>query len=175
MKKHNGMRPQDVVILLKMMIFGNKQPTFSEIAASLQISAGELSVAMERNRVAGLVNPAKTQVNKLALREFLIYGLKYVFPPQVGYSARGIATAHSAPPVSKYIAEGQDTYVWAYYKGTRRGNSIIPLYDKIPQVVENDPDLYEYLALVDTLRVGKSREIEIATAELDKKMSSYGG
>jgi hypothetical protein len=59
MKKHNGMRPQDVVILLKMMIFGNKQPTFSEIAASLQISAGELSVAMERNRVAGLVNPAK--------------------------------------------------------------------------------------------------------------------
>jgi len=175
MKKHNGIRPQDVVILLKMMAFGDKQPVFSEIANSLQISAGEVSVAMERNRIAGLVNPAKTLVNKLALREFLIYGLKYVFPPQVGYSVRGIATAHSAPPVSNHIAEGRDIYVWPYYKGTRRGNSIVPLYEKIPQFIEDDTDLYEYLALVDTLRIGKNREIEIAVAELDKKMNNYGG
>jgi predicted transcriptional regulator len=175
MKKHNGMRPQDVVILLKMMTYGENTPVFSELAASLQISAGEVSEAMERNRMAGLVNPAKTQVNKLALREFLIYGLKYVFPPQIGASVRGIATAHSAPPVSNHIAEGRDVYVWSYYKGTRRGNSIVPLYDKIPQFIEEDPDLYEYLALVDTLRVGKNREVEIAMAELDKKMSGYGG
>jgi hypothetical protein len=139
----------------------------------MQISAAEVTGAMERNRIAGLVNPAKNRVNKLALREFLIYGLKYVFPPQVGYSTRGIATAHSAPPVSSHVIEGREIYVWAYFKGTRRGNSIMPLYDKIPKFIGSDPELYEYLTIVDTLRIGKKREIEIAIEELDKRMNDY--
>jgi hypothetical protein len=171
MKKHNGMCPQDVVILLKMLTRRDKPWLFSEIALSLQISAGEVSTAMERNRMAGLVNQAKNSVNRLALREFLIYGLKYVFPPQVGYSTRGIATAHSAPPVCSLIAKGNETYVWQYYKGTKRGNAILPLYDKIPLFIEQDTELYEYLSLVDVLRVGKQREIAIAIEEPDKRMT----
>jgi len=175
MKKHNGMRPQDVVIILKMITLRNANWTFSEIAAALEISEAEVSYAMERNKLAGLVSPDKTRVNKLALREFLIYGLKYVFPPQVGYSARGIATAHSAPPVNQYIAENNEHYVWSYYKGTKRGNTIVPLYDKIPKIVENQPDLYEFLIIIDTLRIGKKREIEIAINELDKRLNNDGG
>ena len=173
MKKHNGMRPQDVVILLKMMDLHNKDWTFAEIAKELQISEAEISYAMERNKVAGLVSPDKTKVNKLALREFLIYGIKYVFPPQLGHSARGIATAHSAPPVKEHIAEGNEHYVWAYYKGTKRGNTIVPLYAKIPKIVENQPDLYEFLTIIDTLRIGKKREVEIAIVELDKRLNGY--
>ncbi|GAB6120556.1 hypothetical protein [Dysgonomonas termitidis] len=174
MKKHNGMRPQDVVILLKILTFKGRPWTFSELASSLQISAGEVSTAMERNKEAGLVNPAKNRVNKLALREFLIHGLKYVFPPQAGHSTRGIATAHSAPPVSNHVVKGREIYVWAYYKGTRTGNSIVPLYDKIPKFIENDVELYEYLAIADTFRIGKKREVEVATMELDKRMNDYG-
>jgi len=173
MKKHNGMRPQDVVILLKMLICEDCPRTFGDLALELQISAAEVSCAMERNRLAGLVNPAKNQVNKLALREFLIYGLKYVFPPQLGHSTRGIATAHSAPPVSHHITEGRENYVWEYYKGTRTGNSIVPLYAKIPKFIEHDKELYEYLAIVDTFRVGKNREVDIAINELDKKLGLY--
>jgi len=174
MKKHNGMRPQDVVILLKILSCENHSWTFADIALSLQISASEVSEAMERNRLAGLVNPTKNQVNKLALREFLISGLKYVFPPQLGHSTRGIATAHSASPVSNYITEGRENYVWAFYKGTRTGNSIVPLYSKIPKFIESDKELYEYLTIIDTFRVGKKREIEIAVTELDKKLNLYG-
>jgi hypothetical protein len=170
MRKHNGMRPQDVVILLKMLTYQDRFWSFSEIALSLQISAAEVSTAMERNRMAGLVNQAKNSVNRLAVREFLVYGLKYVFPPQAGYVTRGIATAHSAPPVCYRIAEGNETYVWPYYKGTKRGSSIIPLYDKIPRFIEQDPALYEYLALVDVLRIGKRREVTIAVEELDKRI-----
>jgi hypothetical protein len=36
MRKHNGMRPQDIVILLKMMTFRNNDWKFSEIAGTLQ-------------------------------------------------------------------------------------------------------------------------------------------
>jgi len=171
MKRHNGMRPQDIVILLKMIALHDKKWTFAQIAEALQISESEVSYAMERNKLAGLVNPAKNRVNKLALRDFIIYGIKYVFPPQVGHSARGIATAHSAPPVNQYITEGDEHYIWSYYKGTKRGNTIVPLYDKIPKIVYNEPELYEFFAIIDTLRIGKKREVEIAIAELDKRLN----
>ena len=174
MRKHKGMRPHDIVILLKMLTLSNKNLTFSEIAQALQISESEVSYAMERNAIAGLVSTDKKRVNKLALRDFLICGLKYVFPPQPGSSTRGIATAHSAPPVNRRIVEGGENYVWKYYKGTRRGNSIVPLYDKIPKIVENQPELYGLLTILDTLRIGKKREIEIAIEELDKLLNSYG-
>ena len=152
----------------------DKNRTFAEISEALQISESEVSYAMERNAIAGLVSADKKRVNILALRDFLICGLKYVFPPQPGSSTRGIATAHSAAPVNQRIAESRENYVWKYYKGTRRGNSIVPLYDKIPKIVENQPELYEFLTIIDTLRIGKNREIEIAIEELDKRLSNYG-
>jgi len=174
MKKHNGMRPQDVVILLKMITLRNNEWTFSQISEHLLISESEISNAMERNKLAGLVSSDKKRVNKLALRDFLIFGIKYVFPPQPGYSDRGIATAHSAFPVNQHITRGIDNYVWKYYKGTKRGNTIVPLYEKIPKIIENQPDLYELLTIVDTLRIGKKREIEIAIKELDNRLNEYG-
>ena len=154
MKKHNGMRPQDVVILLKMITLHDRNWTFAEIANTLQISESEVSCAMDRNKLAGLVSPDKTTVNRLALRDFLIYGLKYVFPPQTGSSTRGIPTAHSTFPVNQHITESGENYVWKYYKGTKRGNSIVPLYDKIPKIIENQPELCEFLVIIDTLRIG---------------------
>ena len=155
------------------MLLSGRKWTFAEHASSLQISEAKVFFAMERSKLAGLVSPDKSRVNKLALREFLIYGLKYVFPPQVGHSARGIATAHSAPPVKEHITERNDHYVWAYYKGTKRGNTIVPLYAKIPGIVESQPELYHLLTLIDTLRIGKKREIEIAINELDKRINQY--
>lgn len=144
-----------------------------EMSSELQISLSEISGALERNRIAGLVNQSKKKVNTLALRDFLICGLKYVFPPQVGTSVRGIPTAHSASPVKEHIATGNDNYVWSYYKGTKKGFSVAPLYENIPKFIENDPELYEYLVIVDTLRVGKTREIGIAIEELDKRIKDY--
>ena len=171
MNKHNGMRPQDIVILLKMITLGDRKYSIIEMSDCLNISPSEISKAMERNVIAGLVSSDKTRVNKLALRDFLIYGLKYVFPPQPGSTTRGIATAHSAPPIHQYITENGENFVWKYYKGTRRGNSIVPLYDKIPKIVENQHELYEFLTIIDCLRIGKKREIQIAIKELDKKLN----
>ena len=171
--KHNGMRPQDVVILLKIMTYGKEYWRLTDLSKDLQISQSEVSNGLGRNHLAGLYNSGRRQVNTLSLREFLIYGLKYVFPPQLGTSARGIATAHSASPIKEQIAGGRDTYVWSYYKGTKRGSSIVPLYENIPKFIENDIELYEYLVIIDTLRIGKAREIEIAIQELDKRLKAY--
>jgi hypothetical protein len=173
MYKHNGMRPQDIVVLLKILTYGKNSWTLAEISKALHISLSEVSVTLERNRIAGLVNQSKKRVNILALRDFLIYGLKYVFPPQVGASVRGILTAHSASPIKEQITAGNDNYVWPYYKGNKRGFSITPLYENIPKFIESDPQLYEYLVIVDTLRVGKTREEEIAIKELTQRFNDY--
>lgn len=172
MEKHNGLRPQDVVILLKILTFSNNDWTLADIANPLKISISEVSGALERCRISGLVNQSKKKVNKLSFREFLIYGLKYVYPALIGAPVRGFATAHSALPVSAHITEGNEILVWANSKGTRRGNAVSPLYPTVPKIVESQPELYEYLTIVDTLRIGRAREIEAAIMELDKRLNA---
>ena len=56
MKKHNGMRPQDVVILLKKTTKDGKNLLNKDIATSLKISPSEVSEALERCRIAKLVD-----------------------------------------------------------------------------------------------------------------------
>ena len=145
-----------------------------DIASSLKISASEVSEALERCRIAKLVDRNKQKVNIMALEEFLIYGLKYVFPVQPDSVVRGVSTAFSASPIKEEISQGKEKYVWPYNKGTERGQGIEPLYKSVPEIVNSDTELYELLVIVDTLRIGKIREIEIATAELKKRFQEYG-
>lgn len=45
-----------------------------------------------------------------------------------------------------------------------------PLYKTVPMAVKMDPYLYEYLALVDAIRLGNAREVEVAINELEIKL-----
>lgn len=40
------------------------------------------------------------------------------------------------------------------------------MYKSVPEIVNDDAELYELLVIVDTLRIGKIREIEIAKVNL---------
>jgi len=173
-KKINGMRPQDIVVLLKKMTSSGKTMLNKDIAASLGISPAEISDAMERCRVAQLVDPTKSRVNTLALKDFLVYGLKYVFPIVPGSIIRGVPTAVSASPIKEQISQSADTYVWPYKKGNMRGQSVNPLYVTVPEAVTKDEEFYHLLVIVDTLRMGRMREREIAIVELDKAIERYG-
>lgn len=119
--------------------------------------------------MAGLIDSNKRRVNINSLKEFLIYGLKYVFPVKPGALARGILTAHSAFPINQHISS-KDFYVWPYAKGNQRGQAIEPLYKTVPAIIQEDPLFYELLVITDTLRVGRVREIKIAIKELDKRL-----
>ena len=93
MMKQGGMRPQDVVILLKKITAQGWGQTNKELTLSVGISQSEVSTPIECCCVSKLVSNDKSRVNVLALRDFLIFGLQYVFPAQPGYIVRGIATA----------------------------------------------------------------------------------
>jgi hypothetical protein len=166
------MRPQDIVILLKLIVINNDNWKNIDLAKSLQISASEISEALNRCRIAGLVDTQKRKVNINSFKEFLIYGLKYAFPAEPGAVVRGVATAHSAYPINEYIASGNDIYVWPYAKGTQRGQAIEPLYKTLPAVVQNENQLYELLVITDTIRIGRAREVKIAIEQLEKRLQN---
>ena len=170
MKKHNGMRPQDIVVLLKIISMQNQEWRNIDIANALNLSASEVSEALNRSRIAKLLDGKKKSVNPNSLKEFLIYGLKYVFPVEPGAIVRGMPTAHSAPPISEKISQSGELYVWPYVKGIKRGQAIEPLYKTVPEIVQKDKSLYELLALTDSLRVGRAREIKLAKEELENRM-----
>jgi hypothetical protein len=162
------MKPQDILIALKIVALSNQEWVQYQLAETLGIITSEVSCALERLVVSGLLDQDKKRVNRLALKEFLVHGLKYVFPVRAGAKVRGLPTAHSASPIKEHIAQGDDTYVWAYSYGTKRGYTIEPLYKTVPKAATNDDELYKLLVIVDTLRVGRAREVEIAVSELDK-------
>jgi hypothetical protein len=172
MKKHSGMRPQDILVLLKIISMKNPYWLNLDLANSLNISQSEVSEALNRCKIARLIDGYKRKVYINSFKEFLIYGLKYVFPAEPGSVVRGIPTAHSAPPIKEHISLGTENYVWPYSKGTLKGQAIEPLYTTIPVVVHNDQLFYELLVIIDTLRVGRAREIKIAIKELEKRLKN---
>jgi len=170
MKKHNGMRPQDIVVLLKIISINNDDWRNIDIANAIGISPSEVSEALNRCKIARLIDSKKRNVNINSFEEFLVYGLKYVFPTEPGSIVKGIPTAHSASPIKEHIASNEEVYVWANARGTHRGQAIEPLYKSLPQIAQKDKLFYELLTIVDTIRVGRVREIKIAIEELKKRL-----
>jgi hypothetical protein len=170
MKQHSGMRPQDIVILLKIAAKGQQKWLMKDLSQELIISASEVSESINRSVIAGLLGANKKRLMKLALLDFLEYGLRYVYPQRPGPLVRGLPTAHSAPPLNNDIVSNEP-YVWPYAKGNVRGQAIEPLHPNVPEACLKDDRFYELMALCDSLRVGKAREKNIAIEEL--KMRIY--
>lgn len=169
MRKHNGMRPHDLVILLKIASKGSSFWLMKDLAHEVKISASEISDSLGRSVYAGLLSSDKKKLMKAALLEFLEHGLKYVFPQHPGAIVRGIATAYSAPPLIHAI-QSSEHVVWPYAEGTIRGQAIEALHPNVPAACLEDKDLYELLALADALRIGRKREKSLAIEELKKRL-----
>jgi hypothetical protein len=168
MRKHNGMRPQDIVILIKITTFAAKEEwKMMDLVKSLHFSQSEISESLNRSSLAGLIDAKKKNVMRLSLMEFLEHGIHYVFPQHPGALARGVATAHSHPFMKKKIVS-TEAYVWPDADGKIKGQTIEPLAKSVVKAVKEDEQLYKLLALVDIIRVGKTREIKIALGELKK-------
>lgn len=167
MRKHNGMRPQDIAILLKVLAMGEKPVQLLGLANTLHISLSEISESLNRSQIAGLIDFSKKRVNRSNLFEFLKYGVRYVFPQQPGAMVRGIPTAHSHPYMKKHIVS-EINYVWPDQNGEVIGLMIEPFYPKQVESIHEDELYYKLLALVDVIRVGKVREVKLALNELEK-------
>lgn len=165
MRAHKGMRPHDIIILLKLGHTKDKRQL--SLSQELFMSQSEISDSLHRSQIGGLIDETKQFVFRNNLLEFLTSGLKYVFPAVPGKVTRGIPTGHSAFPLNTEIDAKMD-YVWPYYKGDLMGESINPLHKNQHLAALKDGVLYQKLALVDALRLRNPRETEIAIGRLRK-------
>ena len=150
--------------------------TYRQMAEDLYISTSEASAATQRAIKSKLIRISseseKPEPIRGNLEEFIIHATKYIFPPERGSETRGIPTAYASPLFEKLIVQSNDLPpVWADPYGTMRGISISPIYKTVPKAVKKDVDLYELLSIVDTFRLGRPREIEIATYKLLERLN----
>ncbi len=169
MKKHNGMRPHDIVVLLKIAAKVKNNWLMKDLSYELGISASEISESINRSVYANLITQDKKRLMRTALLEFLEHGIHYVYPQKPGSLARGIKTAHSAKPLNEIISSNEH-FVIPYAKGDTRGQMIEPLHSNLAEACLKDADFYELIALSDALRVGNVREKKIAIQELKKRI-----
>jgi hypothetical protein len=165
MRVHNGMRPHDIVILLKIISLKDESWQYRDLSASLNISISEISASLVRSSEAELIDSNRKKVSRNNLMDFIQFGIKYVFPIKPGPIITGIATAHSHPFYAARFSSGEP-YVWPSHEGNLRGSAIEPLHKGVVKAALEDELLYKLLASVDVVRVGRVREIAIAVSVL---------
>lgn len=165
------MKPQDILVYLKILLWKKGRWTVAALAESIGLSASETHGAIQRGKKAGLFDPLTEKPVKSALEEFLLHGIRYAFPAEPGRLCRGVPTSHSAPPLAGKIVSGEP-YVWPDDNGRVRGQAIEPLYRSVPAAARKDVELYELLALIDALRVGRARERSLAAQEISKRLKA---
>jgi hypothetical protein len=171
---HQALLPQDIVVLLKLISCGGPRPPIAQLGTDLSLSSSQVHMSLKRLARSRLVEAQSGRPLLSAVQEFLLHGVKYVFPASRGESTRGIPTGYAAPPLSAHIAGGDDLPpVWPDPEGQVRGAAFEPLHKAVPAAVRKDPTLYELLALIDALRDGRARERQIAERELTARLRKH--
>jgi hypothetical protein len=169
------MQGQDVALLLKLAIQNEPRVASKDLAERLSISPSEVSKALKRCVESGLLYVAEGEkrVNRSALMQFLSHGMRYVFPPARGTMSRGVPTATAAEPLkSRFLEDGDPPTVWPYAQGKVRGIAMAPLYKAAPKAALADPKFYAVLALCDAIRIGRTRERNLAIELLEKEINA---
>lgn len=169
----DSIKSHDIVVLLKVLCKGAKGWKYESLEQELSMSKSAIFRSLNRCAGARFISQKPyTQFYAKNVLEFLLHGVQYVFATEPGKVTRGIATAHSAPPLKELILSQNEVYVWPYAKGKERGQAIEPLTDAIA-AVEGDTDLYQLLTLIDAIRIGKVREKQAAAELLTQQISQY--
>lgn len=188
----NGIKSQDIVVLLKLISLqeqedeegpevlpgrfrGDEPYSVRSLEALLGISKTEINASIKRSISTGLAikdrETGRPKPNRRNLYSFIVHGLRFVFPAKTGAMTRGIPTAFAAPMLKgQLVSAGEYICVWPSAEGRDMGQSVQPLFKSVPEAVQKDERLYEYLALVDAVRLGNQREAGLAGEKLSKRL-----
>jgi hypothetical protein len=186
------MKSQDIVILLKLISLqeqgqeqgaarlrleaqGDDPYSVRNLEASLGISKTEVNESIKRSVSSGLASKdrelGRPKPSRRNLFNFIVHGLKFTFPAKPGSMQRGLPTAFAAPMLEGLlVSAGNYIYVWPHASGREMGQSVDPLFKSVPEAVQKDERLYEYLALCDAIRLGNQREVGLASERLSTRI-----
>lgn len=165
------LRPQDLFILLKLVCVPAGSWTFASLAHDLGVSPSAVHRGLERAADGSLYQPRRKALASDALLELLLHGARFVYPAARSGEARGLPTAWAAPPLSGALLSSEENApVWPDATGDVRGWAIEPLHPAVPDAARRDPQLWELLALFDSIRLGGARERGLAGEELERRI-----
>jgi hypothetical protein len=166
-----SLKPQDVLVALKLVAIGDEEWSFTRLAKSLGISLGASHNALTHLMQASLVYEKEQQalVDRQRLFDYLIHGVPSLYYPIRGAVVRGVPTGSSAPPLANLFpsVDGEVLTVWPMVNGLSKGVALEPIYKTAPKASAEDAVLYELLALVDAVRVGQAEQRDRAIGRGD--------
>jgi hypothetical protein len=169
-----SLRPQDLLVLLRLSLVDENAPSYAELAAELGLTASEVHAAVARAMLAKLARKdefGRPKVLLEPLRLFVQHGARYCFPAVRGCITRGVPTSYAAQPLASQIVAPASELppAWPFKNGAVRGETLHPLYPSVPAAALRSPALYELLALFDAIRAGSPREHALAVKFLDAR------
>lgn len=186
------MKSQDIVVLLKLISLqdqelekgsdqlrsesiGGDPYAVRNLESLTGISKTEIAQSIKRSVGSGIARKdnakGEPRPHRRNLFNFIVNGLKFVFPAIPGAMQRGIPTAFAAPMLEGLLVSGGSfNFVWPYAAGKEMGQSVDPLFKTVPDAALKDQHLYEYLALVDAIRLGNQREAGLASEHLKSRL-----
>lgn len=94
-----ALKPQDVLVVLKLLTVGSNSWSYACLAVELGMSP-QVHSAIKRALAAQLAGRRDDLIAPHArnLEEFLVHGVNYAFAPVLGQITRGLPTGYAAPP-----------------------------------------------------------------------------
>ena len=171
------LKPQDIVIAVKLQCLGKQDWSQGSLAQSLYISVSEVNAGLKRLQLCGFIEPhadgRRWQIIKANFREFLLHGIAYVYPAQKSAPCHGLPTASSHPKLQKHFKPSSlPAMVWPSAAASCSGFALSPLYPSVVKAASQDAELYHWLAIIDSLRDRDNAEVDVAKVLLREKFSS---
>ncbi len=164
------LKGQDMVVLAALMGGRSSGLAYAGLASRARLSVSEAHAAVQRLRDASLVSEGHC-VKRRNAREFLLHGLKYLFPPKIEAGLfRGLPASYAAPVAEDEFSVSGEIPVWRSETGTAYGRALAPLYPTAPEAAAADRGMYDRLAVMDMLRGGRLRERAFAERKLEELM-----
>lgn len=167
--------PQDIVVLLKVLVDQDEAWSLQSMASELGLSASQVHYAVCRLAQVKLMNKSRSQrpeVNVVNAEEFLIHAVKYICPPERGGVTRGYPTLWAASPLKQNFKGEDNPVVWPDPDGDAKGDSLEPIHKSALSAPRNNSELYEWLVLVDAIRDGSARERKLSVEIINKRMKA---
>lgn len=168
------LKPQDLLVLLKVAAHPAQRWTYAALGEALAMSASEAHASVKRAVGSGLaLAPTRSDWSPVRpnLLEFIVHGVRYVWPATAGPVKRGVPTAFGAEPLaSRLTVAPGEAPVWAHLNGSAKGPTLSPLYRTAPDAALADPALHRLLALLDALRTGRARERSLAAKLMEAEL-----
>lgn len=164
-----ALKPQDIFVAAQLSLTEDKQPSHAVLALALHLSPSTVYESLKRLRQAKLTSPSESgaKVARGKFLEFLIHAVPTLYFPRKIEVVRGMPTAMWAPQFRDKLAPAKDiASVWPYTKGKELGEGLIPIYPTVPLACSQNMELYQFMGAIEVLRIGKTREKDVATTYL---------